>query len=246
MDKKRFFALLRSLSGFLAFSLLFCTAAVFLHRGTPFVAVSAEDTKPAIPTVVLDAGHGGEDGGAVGVGGVTEKELNLQIVKMLGKMLEEAGVTVVYTRTDDRLLYTEEQNVRGKRKMYDLRNRLAIAANAHDAVLVSIHMNKFSDSRQKGLQVYYATADGRSRRLAESLRSTVREKLQPENRRPLKAAGENIYLLARAEFPAVLVECGFLSNEEECVKLCQENYQRELSEALFCGIMEYINTCHGE
>ncbi len=211
------------------------------ERGAEAVGTDAAPARAAV-TVVLDAGHGGEDGGAVGQNGVLEKDLNLRIALMLGEQLEAAGVHVVYTRRDDRLLYTAEQNIPGKRKQYDLRNRLSLARAQEGAVLVSIHMNQFSASRYSGLQVYYATADERSRALAQCMQETVRRTLQPENRRQIKAGDSSIYLLDRADFPAVLVECGFLSNSEECARLSEEEYDRELSFSLFCAIMEYLQT----
>lgn len=197
-------------------------------------------TVPAPLTFVLDAGHGGEDGGAVGVNGVYEKDLNLRITVALGHLLEEAGYTVVYTRTEDRLLYTPEQDIRGQRKMYDLRNRLDIAEAQEGAVLISIHMNKFSAARYSGLQVYYSQNEAGSRILADKIQSTVKADLQPANSRAIKAADENIYLLHHATLPAVLIECGFLSNPAECEKLSTEDYQKALSFSIFCGIMEYI------
>lgn len=230
--------------GLLLFSSVFFLAAAVMCRAMPSLApVVSGDPQPI--TVVLDAGHGGEDGGAVGVNGVLEKDLNLKITNMLGEMLESAGVSVVYTRTEDRLLYTEAQNIKGKRKIYDLYNRLCMAREQPNAVLVSIHMNKFTEEKYSGLQVYYALSDSNSRVLAQALDTRVKQDLQPNNRRAVKAADDNIYLLHRADFPAVLVECGFLSNYAECEKLCQEDYQRQLSFSLFCGMMEYIRANGG-
>ena len=232
------------MAGLLLFSCIFFLTAAVMHAAIPSVAPFASGVEAPI-TVVLDAGHGGEDSGAVGVNGVLEKDLNLRITLMLGEMLESAGVSVVYTRTEDRLLYTEAQNIKGKRKIYDLYNRLCMAREQPNAILVSIHMNKFTEEKYSGLQVYYAPADPSSRLLAEALRTRVKEDLQPNNRRAVKAADDNIYLLHRADFPAVLVECGFLSNYEECEKLCKEDYERQLSFSLFCGMMEYIRANGG-
>ncbi len=236
---------IRTVAGLLLFSALFLASAVWMKgaMGEPLSILSEGE---ASIVVVLDAGHGGEDGGAVGVNGVLEKDLNLDITMMLGEMLTAAGVSVVYTRTEDRLLYTEAENIKGQRKIYDLYNRLAMARETENAVLVSIHMNKFSEAKYSGFEAYYSPHDKKSRSLAAAIRDRVKADLQPENRRPLKAAGDDIYLLHRAEFPAVLLECGFLSNPEECEKLSKEDYKRQLSFSLFCGIMEYIRTNGGE
>ena len=182
------------------------------------------------------------ESGIIGANGVLEKQLNLQITERLGALLEEAGVAVTYTRREDKLLYTEEQNIKGKRKLYDLRNRLDIAERTENALLISIHMNTYGDKSQNGLQVYYGRADAGSRRIAEAIHAAARRDLMPSNRRQPKAAGSSIFLLDRATCPAVLIECGFLSNPEECEKLCEEDYQKALSFSLFCAIMEYIST----
>ncbi len=234
-----FSSCVRLVSALLLFSLLFSGAAGFMRGAMPETNAINTEASPT-PTLVLDAGHGGRDGGAVGVNGVLEKDLNLQITLLLGSMLEEAGFCVVYTRTDDRALYTAEQDIPGKRKMYDLKNRLALAEECENPVLISIHMNKFADQKYSGLQVYYSAGDGESRRLAQAIQTGVRGDLQPSNSRHIKRAGEEIYLLHRATFPAVLIECGFLSNAEECAKLSSEDYRKQLSFSIYCAIIEYV------
>ena len=206
----------------------------------PRVRESGTASSSPRPTVILDAGHGGEDGGAVGVNGVREKELNLAVTECLAELLTLAGVEVILTRTDDRMLYTAEQNIPGKRKYYDLVNRLAVAEAHPDALFVSIHMNHFSEAQYSGLQVWCAE-DAASHALAEAVSASVKLRLQRENARQVKEAGSSILLLSRAVGCAVLVECGFLSNPSECALLCREDYRRELSFSIFCGIMEYLS-----
>ncbi len=192
------------------------------------------------PIVILDAGHGGEDCGAIGTNGIYEKDVNFAISTTLAAMLRSAGITVIETRTEDRLLYREEENIKGYRKIYDLRNRLAVAEANPEALFVSIHMNSFPEEQYSGFQVYYSRNTENARILAEKLQRFVTDRLQPNNTRKIKPAGDTIYLLDRAENTAVLLECGFLSNSAECEKLSNEDYQKELSFVLFCGIMEYI------
>lgn len=246
MEKDRFYLAARSLGGFFLFTLsLFLTAAVLLGVGaasTPSLPAVTEKDAPI--TVIIDAGHGGEDGGAVGVTGVLEKDLNMQLSLCLAEALREAGVNVVLTRTEDKLLYTEEQNVRGQRKLWDLKNRLLVAAGVENALFVSIHMNKYPSAGVSGLMTYYAK-DPQSRALALGIQSKVAADFPTMKRRVPKEAGESIYLLSHAPCPAVLVECGFLSNPAECEKLSQKDYQRQLSFSLFCGIMEYIENNKG-
>lgn len=197
------------------------------------------DAIPFEKIIILDAGHGGEDPGTVGVTGVYEKDLNLQIVLQIGELLEERGYVVVYTRTDDRLLYTEEENIKGIRKISDLKNRCKVANKYPDSILVSIHMNSFGDGKYSGLQVYYSSNDDESRGLAEKIQLSVRDGLQKENKRVIKE-GKGMYILDKSEPTSVLIECGFLSNKVECEKLSEKEYQKELSFSIVCGIIEYI------
>ena len=189
--------------------------------------------------IVIDAGHGGEDSGAVGVNGALEKDLNLQIALEIGKAFEEKGYVVVYTRTDDRLLYTEEENIKGIRKISDLKNRCKIAARYPNSVFVSIHMNSFGSSKYSGLQVYYSEKNDESRLLADSIQNKVINDLQKTNNRVTKP-GKDMYILENIDKTAVLIECGFLSNKEECEKLSEKEYQKELSFSIVCAIIEYI------
>ena len=219
--------------------LLYAVSLSFLFgevRGEAIVDAFSEQQRP---TVVVDAGHGGEDSGAVSPGNVYEKDLNLEIALKLGEYLEASGYNVVYTRTEDKLLYTEAENIKGLRKISDLKNRTMIANSYSGAILVSIHMNSFGMASCSGLQVYYGTNDPTSQTLAESVQGEVVKRLQPTNKRRVKS-GSDIYVLENSTNPAILVECGFLSNPEECEKLCEKKYQKELSFAILCGIIEYI------
>ncbi|MBO7292433.1 MAG: N-acetylmuramoyl-L-alanine amidase [Clostridia bacterium] len=205
-------------------------------------AAAPPETRP-VATVILDPGHGGADGGAVGVNGAYEKDLNLSVALGVAALLREAGVEVILTRTEDILLCGDA--AKGHRKEEDLKNRLAVATAHPDAIFVSIHMNTFSVAKYSGLQVYFAPTEG-SRELAERIQGTVCRQLQPTNTRRVQAAGSSIYLLDRAVGRAVLVECGFLSNPEECQRLTQKDYQSQLCFSIFYGMMEYIRTTEGE
>ena len=191
--------------------------------------------------VILDAGHGGEDCGAVGINGVFEKDLNLSIAFCVRDLLVAAGVNVEMTRTEDRLLYTKEQNIKGQRKINDLKNRLLFAQTYEDAIFVSLHMNKFSQPTSFGAQVWYSDHD-EAQELAKKIQTNITQVLQPNNRRKIKPCDSSMYLLYRSMHPAVLVECGFLSNDAECAQLCQSDYQKQLSFVLFCAIMELVSS----
>ena len=189
--------------------------------------------------IVIDPGHGGEDPGAVGVNGAYEKDINLSMGNEVGAMLAEKGYRVVYTRTDDRMLYAPEENIKGFRKLSDLKNRLKIAGEHPGAILISIHMNSYGESKYSGLQGYYSPDSKESCLLAESIQASVKNTVQPDNNRTVKK-GKNIYLLENYGGVAVLVECGFLTNPTECEKLCEKEYQKELSFSIVCGIIDYI------
>ena len=196
-------------------------------------------TSPSEKIIIIDAGHGGEDSGAVGVTGVLEKDLNLQMALQIGSEFEERGYVVVSTRTDDRLLYTEDENIYGIRKISDLKNRVKVAEKYPDAILVSIHMNSFGSGKYSGLQVYYSTNKDESKDLADSIQSKVATELQKDNKREIKS-GKDMYILEHVNNTAVLIECGFLTNEAECKKISEKEYQNQLSFSIVCGIIEYI------
>ena len=200
---------------------------------------ASSDNLPYDKIVIIDAGHGGEDSGAVGVTGVLEKDLNLQIALEVGRAFEEKGYVVVYTRTDDRLLYTEEENIHGIRKISDLKNRCKVADKYPESIFVSIHMNSFGSSKYSGLQVYYSEKNEESRALADAIQNKVISDLQKDNNRVIKP-GKNMYILENIDNTAVLIECGFITNEAECKKLSEKEYQKELSFSIVCGIIEYM------
>ena len=206
---------------------------------TSDLAFMSVDNVPYDKIIILDAGHGGEDSGAIGVSGILEKDLNLQLTAEIGRQLEEKGYIVVYTRTDDRLLYKDEENIKGIRKISDLKNRCKFAEEYPESVFISIHMNSFGSEKYSGLQVYYSEENDESYNLAQTIQNKVKDDLQNDNNRKIKS-GKNVYILENIKNTAVLIECGFLSNAEECKKLSEKEYQKELSFSIVCGIIEYI------
>ncbi len=192
-------------------------------------------------TVIIDAGHGGEDGGASSASGLIEKELNLEISKMLCDMLKASGINTVMTRTDDRLLYDRNVDFHGRKKKLDLAARLEVAKTYEESIFISIHMNSFSDPRYSGLQVWYSQNDPSSMVLAQLIQSAVRADLQPYNNRKIKAADSKIFLLDNATSPSVLIECGFLSNPDEAKRFENIEYKKQLAFTLFGSIMEFLD-----
>ncbi len=201
--------------------------------------ISEEATTP-ITCVVIDAGHGGEDGGASSAAGLVEKDVNLAVALALRDLLEAAGIPCVMTRTEDKLLYDRGVDYHGRKKVLDLAARRTIADATEGCLLVSIHMNAYPSERECGMQVWYGTADERSREIAADIQ-TAALSLMPDNRRKIKAAGSNIYLLDKATCPAVLVECGFLSNPAEAERLADEDYRYALATVIMGGILPYVS-----
>ena len=219
-------------------------------KAAPYTDTSADlpaegaENPPPIACIVIDAGHGGEDGGTSSAAGVLEKDLNLSVAFALRDLLEAAGVPVVMTRTEDKLLYDRNVDFQGRKKVLDLAARrivaektaAAAAESGGNSLFISIHMNAFPAPQYKGMQVWYGTGDPLSAEVAGSIQAASLA-VMPENHRQIKAAGSNIYLLDRIKSPAVLVECGFLSNPAEAERLAREDYQRAVAAVVFVGTM---------
>lgn len=228
---------------FVVFSLIFCLVASLMisagsryHKKTDEKKVSADENRAF--TVVIDAGHGGEDGGA-SFDGVYEKDINLAVALALDEILTSNGIKTVMTRNEDVLLYDKNSDYRGQKKIQDLATRKKTAEKYDDPIFISIHMNSFPEKKYKGLQVYYSGNDERSRALAESIQASTRDFISPQNQRKAKKADSSIYLLDRLECPAVMVECGFLSNDEERALLCNENYRQAMALSIASSVIEF-------
>ncbi len=191
--------------------------------------------------LVIDAGHGGEDGGAVSDSGVAEKDINLLVANDVSDMFRLMGYEVVQTRNNDNDLSDGEATIR-ERKVSDMKKRLEIFESDPSNTVISIHQNKYTESKYHGTQVFYSPNNKNSAKLAEGIRFSVKSLLQPDNERECKEADSGIYLLKNTSRPAVLVECGFVSNREELEKLLEESYQKKLALAITTGFLDYKNT----
>lgn len=229
-----FFLISTILIGFITF---------FFNKYDPSVSfpdAQASTSSLKYTTVVIDAGHGGEDGGASSAAGLVEKNVNLEISKILGDMLRSNGVNVVLTRDDDRLLYDRNIDFKGRKKVLDLAARLNIAETTPNSIFISIHMNAFSDPKYSGLQVWYSPNNEQSYDLAKLIQDNNCSLLQPNNTRKVKCATSSIFLLDRAQSPAVLVECGFLSNVDEAQKFESYDYQKKVAFTVFASVMKFL------
>lgn len=213
-----------------------------------FTVFSLSQTVPTLarhtvkPTVILDPGHGGMDGGCVGSGGIVEKNINLSIALKLQQMLTVNGVEVYMTRTEDQSIHDDGVTGLRYQKVSDMNNRLKLAKDHPEALFVSIHQNQFPASQYSGAQIFYSPNDPGSETMAAITQRRFREMLQPQNGRETKKAGDELFLLYYAKTPAIMAECGFLSNHEEAAALADEAYQEKVAFVLFSSILEYLGT----
>lgn len=178
--------------------------------------------------LVLDAGHGGEDGGAVSITGVPESQINLAIVLKLRDILGLYGVDPILLREEDVSLHDNGAGTLREKKRSDLKNRVAAVEEVEGGTLLSIHQNTYPGSRYHGAHVFYAPAVG-SQSLAEHVQNSIKAALQPDNERAVKRIPDTVYIMNHVTCPAILIECGFLTNPEEEAMLRDEDYQRKLS-----------------
>lgn len=228
----------RLLTAFLSLALI---ATVCFISEAEKKAVPASAAAATSAQIILDAGHGGFDGGAVAGDGTVEKDINLKITLHLEELLRLWGFEVIMTREGDVSTDDVESDKISVRKKSDLNNRLKLMYDYPEAVFVSVHLNKFTTSAAAGSQVFYGSRCSDSKLLGEYIQQSIVHLLQPENKRVNKQATESTYILYNAPIPAVLVECGFLSNSAELARLKDENYQKQLAFGIFCGIMDYSN-----
>ncbi len=194
-----------------------------------------------MPTIIIDAGHGGFDGGTSADDGSVEKDINLAISLYLFEYLNSFGFNTILTRDSDESLEDEGLNTIRKKKSSDIHNRMNIMEKADNSVFVSIHQNHYSVEKYNGLQVFYSPKfSDESSLLAQSIQETVVELLQPENDRQIKKCGTSVYLMYNAVKPAVLVECGFLSNHRESQLLKTQEYQKKIAFCIALGIQDYV------
>lgn len=193
------------------------------------------------PHIVLDPGHGGMDGGAIGCDGSVEKEINLEISLLLRDLLGTFGYDVTMIRMDDTDLGGGSGTVREQKKA-DLAARLEIMEQDPGAAVLMIHQNQFTQSKYHGAQMFYGLKDTSSKLLAENLRGSIIDLVQPDNTREIKPATDDVWLLMQCTNPIVLVECGFLSNPEECALLQDSAYQQQMAFAIAAGTAAAVSS----
>ncbi len=193
-----------------------------------------------LPLIIVDPGHGGEDGGTSSAEGVIEKDINLSISNKIDILLTLCGYDTLMTRNEDKLIYDGAPSTMRSKKSADIKKRMAIIESNPESVFLSIHQNYFTQSKYSGAQVFYSANNAESKIIADSIQDSIRDNIQKVNQRKTKKSGKEIYLLYHAKSPAVMVECGFMSNFEEARLLNEEEYQIKMSVAIIDGLNDYF------
>lgn len=222
----------------LVMAMLLLLFVYIFSRRMPTLGTAADSKEEKERTVVIDPGHGGIDGGAISVLGDEEQEINLNISLKLRDMLKEKGIGVVMTRETDTGLYGE--NDRNK-KVADMKARCSLINEVNPDIMVSVHQNNYSSEGVKGAQVFYYSHSLEGEKAAVILQNHLRESLDKNNERKAKK-NDNYYILINVKCPAVIAECGFLSNYSEAELLKSNEYQEKVAQALCDGICEYLET----
>ncbi|MDE6086985.1 MAG: N-acetylmuramoyl-L-alanine amidase [Oscillospiraceae bacterium] len=189
--------------------------------------------------IILDAGHGGMDGGCTSAAGDVEKNINLAILLDLRDMLRASGYSVLTTRDTDRSIHDDGVEGIANQKSSDMDNRLELFNSVQDAICISIHQNQFTDPQYSGAQMFYSDANSKNAALAQILQNQFVSYLQPDNQRETKLCGKELFLCYYSKNPTVMAECGFLSNPEEAALLITEDYQQKVAFTIYSALIQY-------
>ena len=225
--------------------LLAALAAVYVIQQVSSGQTALVFSRMPEQVLIIDPGHGGEDGGAVSVSGQKESDLNLAIALDLDQLMGFYGVQTLMTREDDRSIHDPEAETLREKKVSDLHNRVSLVNRVEQATLISIHQNSYPDAQYHGTQVFYGE-DTLSPPLAQGIQDLVRETLDPSNHRVPQRVADSVYLMNHISCRAVLVECGFLTNPEEDRMLQDDSYQRKLAMVLGAAYLQFGDTQEGE
>ncbi len=218
-------------------ALLFASMLLIAREAAEYVtSKKAEGVNPNL--VVIDAGHGADDAGKVGINGALEKDINLVIAFRVKELLEMQGVQVLLTREDDQGTFPKTGD---NRKMRDMQKRVEYINKERPALTVSIHQNSYTDESVHGAQTFYYSGSAQGKLAAELLQAQLVATLDPENHRQAKENG-SYYLLKNVTYPIVIAECGFLSNGKEAELLGNAEYQEKVAWAIHLGILRYLNS----
>jgi N-acetylmuramoyl-L-alanine amidase len=223
----------------LTFAFLACFVIVAMTANNRVVSVPAIAGVNDRPIIVIDAGHGGPDPGCVGVNGELEKDINLAIALNLRDILVFSGFTVIMTRDTDISIHDAGIEGLRKQKLSDMENRKNIIKEYPESIFISIHQNQFTEPQYFGAQMFFSTVNRDNFRFAQIMQNKFRE-LDPENNREAKLIDGELYLFKNTVQPALLIECGFLSNEKDAARLADSEFQKQVAFTIFRGLIEFI------
>jgi N-acetylmuramoyl-L-alanine amidase len=222
-----------------AFCAVFLAAAVL--GSVPSRPASGDSVVLSTPALIIDPGHGGEDGGANGCNGIIEKDINLAIALKFDSMMKLFFVPSTMTRTEDISLHDASCDTLSQKKVSDLHNRLAMIEELGNPPFVSIHQNIYPSASEKGAQVFYSPNHEESRELALIIQQSIKKNADPNNKRIVKRAYDDIFLMKNLIGPGVIVECGFISNPNEAFRLCDNDYQNKMAASITAATLEYLS-----
>lgn len=215
------------------FTFASCVGLNFIMQETVLINSNADHNRI---NLVIDAGHGGIDAGTIGVDNTKEKGINLGIALRLYDFAVVSGISSFLVRDGDYLVYGENDD----KSRSDLYNRMDYINSINNSTLISIHQNHFEDEREWGMQVWYSPNDDKSKIIADNILNITKSNLQKDNTRLNKRSDNSYYLLYKAQVPSVMVECGFMSNNEENKKLQDDEYQKKLAYSIMLGFSKYL------
>lgn len=217
--------------------ILLVMGIVFFTQPVRETVGNAKQQEPEGPCVVIDAGHGGDDPGKIGINGAKEKDVNLSIARRVKAYLEKEDIRVIMTRETEDGLYDADAS---HKKVQDMKRRIAIIEETAPDLTVSIHQNSYPEEYVHGAQVFYYEGSMEGQELADKIQKRLIEGADPGNKRQIKA-NSSYYLLKKTKIPIVIVECGFLSNRTEAEALCSDEYQDCIAWEITLGILQYLN-----
>ena len=224
----------------LTFSVCICVIGYAALRMDENVAVTSTLNQDEL-ILIFDAGHGGIDGGCSTADGKVEKNINLNITLSLRDLSKLFGYNVELTRDTDKSIHDKGISGIRNQKISDMENRLELFNKYDNSICISIHQNTFSDPKFNGAQMFYSEKNEFSEQLASIMQQQFVNNLQPNNQREIKLCGSELYLCYYCNNPAVMIECGFLSNPEEALQLTDSAYQKKVAFTVFNGINEFVN-----
>ncbi|MEG0570224.1 MAG: N-acetylmuramoyl-L-alanine amidase [Oscillospiraceae bacterium] len=220
--------------------LLFIVVMIILYFSTKRESIKVVAGIDFARQIVIDAGHGGADPGAIGINGSEEKDINLSIALNLRDILILNGYDVIMTRDTDKSIHNPIYKEIAKQKTSDLKTRLKIIHTYPNAVVISVHQNHFEESRYKGAQMFYGRNNSLSKTLAQEIQTSFASLIQKDNNRKIKESTSDVYIIHNAKNPIVLVECGFLSNKDDAANLSDPEYQKKVAFTIYAGIGNFF------